>query len=243
MQKYMWFLSLMGLLHAEECSLLILCYHTFSPHLQSPYNFSPDTFSNHILTIQKAWYRFVSWQDVTNNTLTGTKNILITIDDGNTSVRTIEALLDEMGIKPILFIYPAIIGKVPYALTWEDLDRMKAKGWTIGAHGYNHLFINQQLYENDRKAFYREIRYSKQVLEKKTSENIILFGFPFGVYSPLTIEPLRQEGYRYAFTIVRKPALWPPSDPYRIPRYLMTPSMWNHLAKLLTNTNHIALKE
>jgi len=232
--------SLVTLASAQSPTLYVLCYHTFSTNFSSAINFPPEVFKNHLKTLQEAGYRFVSWKDLLSHQIQGGKNILLTIDDGNISVRHIEPLLDAMGISPILFIYPAIIGRVKYALTWEDLDRLTKKGWTIGAHGYNHLYVNQKLYTTDPQAFFREIRLSKQVLEKHLHQEITLFGYPFGVYSTVTIETLQKEKYAYGFTIAGKPTTWPPADPYQIPRYLMTPGMWHALSHRLTATNLLA---
>ncbi len=229
--------------YAQQSQMYVFCYHTFSTNLSSPYNFRPEVFRNHLESLKQAGYRFVSWQDVLSTNLKGSRNILITIDDANVSIRNVEAIFDEFGIKPILFVYPAIVSRVHYALTWEDIQRLQNKGWTIGAHGYYHLYVNQKLYETDRTGFFREIVMSKRVLEKRLGVAVTLFGYPFGVYSPITIETLKKENYTYAFTIAGKPAVWPPSDPYQIPRYLITPQMWQHLVRLLLTTNTVAHKE
>ncbi|MFN3661037.1 MAG: polysaccharide deacetylase family protein, partial [Brevinematales bacterium] len=215
----------------------------FSMHLSHSSNFVPGVFREHLEMLRKSGYRFVSWEDIVKTNIEGRKNILLTIDDGNVSVRNIEDILDEFGIKPILFVYPAIVGRVKYALTWDDIQRFHQKGWTIGAHGYYHLYVNKKLYDEDRAGFLREIVLSRQVIEKKIGISVTPFGYPFGVYSPITIETLQKEKYDYGFTLVGKPALWPPFDPYQIPRYLMTPQMWQYFVQVLMSTNTLAHKE
>ncbi|MCX7883362.1 MAG: polysaccharide deacetylase family protein [Brevinematales bacterium] len=243
MRRVGWLLFLVVSLYAQQkAEVYILCYHTFSTNMSSAYNFRPEVFKAHLEHVKEAGYRFVSWQDLVSTNLTGRKNILITIDDANISIRNVEEILDAFGIRPVLFVYPAIIGRVSYALKWEDIRRLQSKGWTIGVHGYYHLFVNQKLYETNQEGFWREIRLSKHVLQNRLNTPMSLFAYPFGVYSSITIEALQKEKYEYAFTIGGKPTHWPPPDPYQIPRYLMTPQMWNHLVRLLVRTN-IAHKE
>lgn len=225
----------------------VLCYHTFSTNAKvmavSSYNFTPDIFEKQVSNLLGAGYRFVSWQDIMSNRVEGEKNILITIDDANVSVRNVEGIFDRYGIRGILFVYPAIVGRVHYALTYEDLQRLQSKGWVIGGHGYNHLYVNEKLYREDSVSFFREIRLPKQVLEKKMLVPVTLYAYPFGAYSAVTISNLYAEHYEYAFTIAGKPWVLPAKDNYQIPRYLMTPSMWKHLVSLLISKQTIAHRE
>lgn len=243
-RKFFLFFFFLGMVsYATAATLYVLCYHTFSSNIFSSYNFQPEIFRSHLETLLRAGYRFVCWEEVLLTNLNGDHNILITIDDANISIKNVEPILDEFGIKPILFVYPAIIGRVSYALTWDDIQRLKRKGWTIGAHGYYHLYLDQKLYESDRLSFLREIQLSKRILEKKLNISIDLFGYPFGVYAPITIEVLKKENYAYAFTIAGKPTRWPPGDPYQIPRYLMTSQMWRYLVRVLVEKKMLVSKE
>ena len=57
-----------------------------------------------------------------NGRITGTKNVLVTIDDGNRSVyEAFQKVFKPNGIRPLLAIYPNIIDKKKYALTWDQL--------------------------------------------------------------------------------------------------------------------------
>lgn len=112
-------------------------------------------------------YRFVSFEDFQNGKLKGSANILLTIDDGNrSSYDAYYHVLKPLGIRPLLAIYPAVVGNKKYALTWEQLRRLKRDGCTIAAHGYYHLHLNKRLYLRDPVSFKREIIKSRKVLEK-----------------------------------------------------------------------------
>ena len=59
----------------------------------------------------------------------GDRNIMISIDDRNQTVyRAYHDVLKPLHIRPLLAIYPNIIGKRKYALTWEQLRELAADG-------------------------------------------------------------------------------------------------------------------
>jgi len=216
---------------------IALCYHTFIGLPWDQFDFSPKVFSNQIAIIKKLGYRFVSFRDMLSNSLTGNTNILITVDDGNRSVRSVyQNILQINGIEPVLFIYPAIISRMHYALNYSDLREYENEGAVIGAHGYYHLFIDKKLYESDSISFMREIYKPKDVLSQNLKTNISIFAYPFGVCSDITIDNMKKAGYSYAFTIKPGPIKIPLKtnpDPYRLPRYLVTKGSWKYIYKLL----------
>jgi peptidoglycan/xylan/chitin deacetylase (PgdA/CDA1 family) len=183
-----------------------------------------------MVNIRSLGYRFVTWDDILAGRAEGVSNVLITIDDGNGSIVPADkAVFAPMGIRPVLFIYPAIVTRVWYALKWQEISNLQAEGCAIGTHGYNHLYVNQALYTNDRASFNREIYFSKKDMEKHMATNIDLFGYPFGAYSAVTLDNLRKAGYRYAMTIdhgdIRLP-LTNNKDMLLLPRWMVTKSEW-----------------
>ncbi|MGA2142437.1 MAG: polysaccharide deacetylase family protein [Brevinematales bacterium] len=218
---------------------IALCYHTFIGLPWDQYDFSPLVFSNQIASMKKLGYRFVSFQEMQSNSLTGNTNILITLDDGNQSVRSIfQNILTMNGIKPVLFIYPAIISRMHYALNYSDLQEYENDGAIIGAHGYYHLFVTEKLFKKDSVSFNREIYKTKDVLGQKLNTNISIFAYPFGACSDITVVNMKKAGYDYAFTIKPgqiKVPLSRNTDPYRLPRYLVTKASWKYIYRVLKN--------
>ncbi len=215
----------------------ILCYHGFSSDSNS-YSFLLNELNTHIDYLQKEGFKFVSISDVTGNNISGSKNILVTVDDGNKTVyEAFHKVFKPRGIMPILAIYPAIIGREKYALTWEQLKSLSDDGCAIAAHGFNHLYVNEKLYKKDKKAFMREISKSKSTLEEKLNIKVDMFVYPFGVRSEITKETLKAEGYTYAFTIAGYPV-----DPneitsanrYELPRYMLTRENWKGSLKYIS---------
>lgn len=59
----------------------------------------------------------------------------------------VEAVLLEFGISPILAVVPEnrdskLVVAQPRTQFWEEVRKWQARGWTIGLHGYQHLYSN-----------------------------------------------------------------------------------------------------
>jgi len=220
----------------QSSKIFVLCFHTFHDAKKGQYNFTPAVFSEQIQAIKKLGYHFLSMQDFIAGKFDYPLNVMITIDDGNKTIGNIyKDVLKKNGVPVTFFIYPAIIGKMNYALNFNELAWYKKDGVYFGGHGYFHEFVNQKLYDLSVQRFKDEIYKVKDVLEKKLGLPIITYAYPFGVYSPITIEHLKLAGYKYAFTI-KWGFIGTPVDPakaYELPRYLVTPTEWKSIYEIL----------
>jgi len=218
---------------AARASVSVLCYHTFlDKKKMDPYCFTVGELSSHIAQLKKQGFRFVSIGDVVSGRITGTNNVLVTIDDGNRSVyEAFQKVFKPNGIRPLLGIYPNIIDKKKYALTWDQLSYLANNGCDIAAHGYFHEKINQELKDKRPAVFNMEIFKSKQVLEEKLNRRITVFLYPFGLKTEAGMAALKEAGYRYAFTIKRGkidlPVVTGGDRPFELPRYMVTRTTWN----------------
>jgi peptidoglycan/xylan/chitin deacetylase (PgdA/CDA1 family) len=216
--------------HAVSKNLVyILCYHSFLGTINASTDFSPDTFKTHIEDIYKLGYKFVSLEDIKNNRIEGSLNVLITIDDGNRSIRNIYGLFEEYNIKPVLFIYPAVISRMRYALTYSDLSNYIHKGASIGGHGWFHEKVNMELYLEGENRFKKEIYNPKTHLQNRLNVGVSAYAYPFGIYSDITVEHIEKAGYKFAFTIEPYPLEMPVSDENRftLPRFMVTKGKWS----------------
>ncbi|HOD16721.1 MAG TPA: hypothetical protein PKI31_18525, partial [Spirochaetota bacterium] len=91
---------------AARASVSVLCYHTFlDKKKMDPYCFTVGELSSHIAQLKKQGFRFVSIGDVVSGRITGTNNVLVTIDDGNRSVyEAFQKVFKPNGIRPLLGI-------------------------------------------------------------------------------------------------------------------------------------------
>ena len=215
-----------------QTAVSVLCYHAFLDKKKDTFCFSLDELNSHIMQLRKEGFKFVSVNDIVSGRIDGAKNILLTVDDGNRSVyEAYKKVLRPNGIRPLLSIYPNIIGKQKYALTWEQLSELVNDGCDIAAHGYFHLKVNRRLFDKNPGYFKMEIYESKKVLEEKLNRKISIFVYPFGLWSDITINALKDAGYRYAFTIdkgrIDIPLLRGDGN-YHLPRYMVTRTSWKY---------------
>ncbi len=219
---------------AADQKVFVLCYHSFLGNKRFAGDVSTQELSTQIDFFKNKGFHFISFADIINDTITGSRNILIVIDDGNESVYHVyNEIFKPRHIKPILAIYPSIISKKSFALTWEQLKELSQEGCDIAAHGYYHLHLNQKLYDQDRSAFTKEIYLSKEVLEKKLNRNVSIFVYPNGVRSDITKKTLMEAGYICAFTIQWGTLLSPikmNKDPYELPRYMIYQNNWGMIS-------------
>lgn len=218
-------------IHAAQAHIII--YHTFLGKERIPTDFSLDQLREHLDFLEGRGFKFVTVNDVLTGNIKGSKNILITIDDGNkTLYRAYREVLRPRGIKPLLAIYPNIIGRQRYALTWEQLGELSRDGCDIAAHGFFHLLLNEKLYQKNKQYFHNEITKSKKVLEERLGRKITLFVYPSGEISERAEKEIRDAGYNYAFTIKWGTVQIPLSkntNVYEIPRYMLEKENWKNI--------------
>lgn len=113
-------------------------------------------------------------------------------------------------------------GREEYAfLTEREIAELSGnKLITIGAHTVHHVSLGAFSKEHQEK----EIYDSKKRLEQITGQEIYYFSYPFGSkddYNTDTIEILKKEGFRQAYTAVSQPGM---DKDYEIPR-IAVPNM------------------
>jgi len=218
-------------LEKSETKVYVLLYHTFYGTGKHSTDVSIADLKKHISILKRNKFRFVSFQDIIKGNIRGTKNILFTIDDGNVSgYRAYHSVFKPNDIKPLFAIYPHVINKRRYAMTWKMVNELSNDGCEIAAHGYYHLYVNQKLYRYRKKFFLGEIYKSKNILEKNIKKNINTFVYPYGSRSPVTIRELKKGKYTYAFNIKWGALHYPlkKNDLYNLPRFMYN-SNWNRI--------------
>ncbi len=232
------FLLLQGSGNTEpsDTRVYVLCYHAFLDR-KDPYSLTEKVFREQLEALKAGGFNFISMPDIKSGIVKGDKNILVTIDDGNKSAHpAFFNIMKPMGIKPVLGIYPAIIGKTAYALTWEQLKELSDEGCYIAAHGYNHLYVSEKAWNESQAQFKREIYLPKKRLQEKLDIEVDTFIYPFGVKSQQAINELKKAGYKYAFTIIPQKAKIPFKHNFEIPRFLITKGNINSFTAKVTAT-------
>lgn len=224
-------------LSAADQKVFVLCYHSFLGN-KFPSDIPLEEFRSQMAFLKAKGFRFVSYADLVKGTVSGTQNILVVVDDGNRSVlKAYREVMKPMGIRPLLAVYPNIIGRKAYALTWEQLNGLRKEGCDIAAHGYYHELMNRKFYDRDPREFIHEIAGSKQALEKMLpGVKISAFVYPNGVRADITKKILRESGYAYAFTINWGAAVSPLArnrDTLELPRYMVMKGNWKMISSAI----------
>jgi poly-beta-1,6-N-acetyl-D-glucosamine N-deacetylase len=227
---------------AANGEVVILDYHTFLGHGQSSIDYSMEEFGAQLDRIAAMGYKFVSLEDAIAGNIEGKANVVITIDDGNHSTyHAFIEVLKPRGIKPELFIYPAIVDRRHFALTSDQIRELQDDGCGIGAHGYYHEYMTEKAWESNPDKVRIEFEKPGAALERITGKRPALFAYPFGVGSPQAEEGLKAQGYEWGFSADDKIVPVRFDDPelprYAVPRTIVyhwsVPIVMRHLAARL----------
>jgi len=186
----------------SQASVVILDYHTFLGKKGDNLDFSPADFAAQLDAMAALGYRFVSLEDAIEGRISGRANIAITIDDGNHSIyKACREVLLPRGIKPTLFIYPAIVlSHQPFALSPAQVEELSRDGCIIGAHGYHHIPLSDKSRRNNPKDYWSEITMPAQALARITGFIPVLYAYPYGEASARAEKDLAAADYEWAFT-------------------------------------------
>jgi len=136
------------------------------------------------------------------------RSMVITFDDGYRAVYDIAfPILKKYGFKGTLFIYTDIIGKSKNAITWDELRHLKAEGFEIGSHSVSHSDLTKMKKGETREGYLKrikkELRLSKQILDKELKQDTIYMAYPFGNYNQGILYLSEQAGYKMGFSVKR----------------------------------------
>ncbi|MFQ5584695.1 MAG: polysaccharide deacetylase family protein [Calditrichia bacterium] len=101
-------------------------------------------------------------------------------------------------------------------LNWDEIRDMRRQGHIIGSHTHTHPILST-LTEQES---YRELKISKEIIEKQTGQPCLVFSYPNGEkkdYKELQKKQLKELGYQCAFTSIR-PFDGFPTSPYELCR-------------------------
>ena len=219
----------------SNSGVFVLCYHAFTDR-PNEITFPMRQLDLHMKTLKDGGFNFITTEDLVAGRYRGLNNVLITSDDGNRSVYTAyQEVFKKYGIKPLIGIYPAIINRVHYALTWEQVAELHQEGCYIAPHGYYHLFLDAKSYKEDPKASRKEVVDSKKVLESKLGFDMDIFVYPYGKRCPEIVQLVEEIGYKFAFTIdhgiISRDDLI--NNRLELPRYMITNSNVNQIFALM----------
>ncbi|MHB1653392.1 MAG: polysaccharide deacetylase family protein [Desulfitobacteriaceae bacterium] len=198
-------------------ALPILYYHSVMIEPGNELRMPPKQFTEQMSYLAKHGYHSITPEQLeqfySGQGVLPDKPFLLTFDDGYVDNYT-NALpvLQKYGFTALVFVVSSYIDGSGF-LSDDQLRSLVAAGWTIGGHTVNHAHLTKL----NPASQIKELRDSKQYLEKKLGVPVHYFAYPFGEYNTELKKLLHEEGYRLAFTTERG---WAEqgSDPYLLHR-------------------------
>ena len=213
-------------------SIPILLYHRFGPVAADGMTVPTPVFESHLKFLRDYGYTAIPVRELVdkyfrNRILPPPRSVAITVDDGHKSIYTdMLPLIWKYRFPVTLFLYPSAISNASYAMNWDQLRKIKETGlFDFQSHSYWHPNFKKEkdkLTPTEYERFVeRQLRRSKETLEKNLGAKVDLLAWPFGIYDPWLMAKATEAGYRAAFTIERRQATL--SDPMTaLPRFLLT---------------------
>ncbi len=226
-------------------SIPILLYHRFGPDITDSMTVTSETFESHLKYLKTNGYKIIPLRHlvdfyIKNGKAPEPRSVVIVVDDAHKTVFSyMLPLVKKYNIPVTLFVYPSAISNASYAMTWEQLRKLKKTGlFDIQSHTYWHPNFNREKKRLSpfeySKFIDMQMKKSKDKLEKELCINVNMLAWPFGIYNSELVAKAKQHGYVAGFTIERRHAK-PSDNPMSLPRYLLTNSVRGRIFERLIN--------
>lgn len=191
----------------------VLLYHHVQPQAQaiekSQASLSVDSevFDQQMAYLASSGYTTITAKTLVdalrNKTQVSPKSILVTLDDGyKDNFDYAYPIFQKYRITANLLIPTGLLGGANY-MSWDQVKEMKNSGLIyLIDHSWSHYSVN---YGSAEKIKY-EINTAKQQLQENTGQEVDIFGYPYGGFDDLSINVLKEEGFRGAFSTI--PGHW-----------------------------------
>ena len=192
-------------------------YHRFDESKYPSTNIQLDVFKEQIKIIESENIKFVDpkkFKELLNNNKKERK-VLLTIDDGLLSFyKNAWPILKQKEIPFILFVNTREVGSFNY-MDWDQIkDVSNSEFVTIGNHSHSHEYLVEETPEKIKK----DLKTSKKLFKKNLGKNSKFFSYPFGEYSSIFKEIVKELNFDYAFG-QHSGVIDETKDFYELPRY------------------------
>lgn len=189
--------AIMSWLFWPEASVPILAYHQVSEE-NDLYSVPAEQFAEQMKYLSDKGYHAISLEELfasyEGKKTLPSKAIIITFDDGyEDNFLAALPIMEKYNMKATVFVVPALVNTPDY-LSWQQILAMKDRNIEIGSHTMNHVGLGDVSPEEQRK----EIVDSKITLEQHIGKTVKFFAYPYGQFTPVTQQLLREAGYQGA---------------------------------------------
>lgn len=197
-----------GLYTDGYLTIPVLCYHRFD-HKKSPdkITVSEETFNRQMAYLKNNGYTPLTLRQysdfIDSRRRPPQKSLLITIDDGLKSVKSIAyPILKKYGFPAVLFVNTDTIQtkQNPPTLNWDDLRELRDSGlFEIESHSASH----NDLTKISGERLSKEIDDSRRIIKSMLGITTDFLAYPYGLFNRNVIDTLQRHGYKAGFTVIR----------------------------------------
>lgn len=184
---------------------VILQYHHISDSTPAITSLSPKLFEQHLEYLKTNNFTVLSMEQLLkaleNKRILPDKSVVITFDDGYRSIYdTALPLLKRYNYPFTVFVQTAPLEKgLNQFMSWRELEELIANGGTIGNHSVNHDHLIPKSDSYSKKRLERHLKFEINQAQKALSSNLSkvlnVFAYPYGEFSQLTKEVVKNLGY------------------------------------------------
>lgn len=214
----------------ERKQIPILCYHQIRNWKETdsktakPYIVPVDAFKAQMKALADSGYTAILPDQLFAYLATGAaipeKSVMLTFDDGDADQVTAGLPeLNKYGFKGVFFIMTVSMGRSIY-MTKEQIRSLSDAGHVIGSHTWDHK--NVKKFED--ADWVTQIEKPSKQLEEITGKPVKYFAYPFGLWKPEVIAPLKERGMVAAFQLS---TARDENDPLHTIRRIIVPGTWS----------------
>jgi len=193
----------------------ILLYHRVAPSapkLLTEYTVSPEAFEEQLDYLNKNAFRSIEPKDIYRWLYQGyslpREGILITFDDGYRNfLEYAWPLLKRYNFSATIYLVAGKIGKINdwdkntteedlSLLNWQEIRDLQNEGVSFGSHTITH----PKLAHIPLKKIFKELKKSKEILDRELAAPVISLAYPFGIYNRTIIYATSLYGYEFALS-------------------------------------------
>ncbi|UCG35367.1 MAG: polysaccharide deacetylase family protein [Candidatus Omnitrophota bacterium] len=164
---------------------------------------SLETFRQQMEFIKDKGYQVLSLEDycqlLEENKYVPRNLVIITFDDGYKNNLEAAKILNEFGFEATIFLIVDNIGKRGFLSKRDIRWILNNTNITIGSHTLTHSYLPEL---NERRVE-KEIKISKEKLEKLLKVKITTFSYPIGGFDQRVLKEVESAGYSCACTTNR----------------------------------------
>jgi peptidoglycan/xylan/chitin deacetylase (PgdA/CDA1 family) len=205
----------------------ILAYHKVQPGFEPGFTaITPAKFAKQIEYLADSGYHTISFSSLVSGDFKNhSRQVILTFDDALECVYDFAfPILKRFSFTATIFVVTKYVGGRniwdyhvgPFRsrhCSWAQLLRLYDAGWEIGSHTVSHPSLNSLTLSRG----WHELRYSRDLLEKKLGSPVRVVSYPFGKHTTEIVKLSRRAGYEAACTLGRN-INCAQTDPYRLAR-------------------------